>query len=37
MINFKHKQMNIHVKNNLDVIMKLKNDNNDIIILIKNR
>ena len=37
MINFKYKQMNIHVKDNLDVIMKLKSDNNDAIALIKNR
>ena len=37
MINFKYKQMNIHVKDNLDVIMKLKDDNNDAIALIKNR
>ena len=29
--------MNIHIKNNFDVIMKLKNDNNDAIALIKNR
>ena len=29
--------MNIYVKDNFDVIMKLKNDNNDAIILIKNR
>ena len=29
--------MNIHVKDNLDVIIKLKNDNNDVIALIKNR
>ena len=29
--------MNIYVKNNFDVIMKLKDDNNDIIALIKNR
>ena len=29
--------MNIHAKDNLDVIMKLKNDNNDAIALIKNR
>ena len=37
MINFKYKQMNIHAKDNLDVIMKLKNDNNNAIALIKNR
>ena len=37
MINFKYKQMDIHVKDNLDVIMKLKDDNNDAITLIKNR
>ena len=37
MINFKYKQMNIYVKDNLDVIMKLKNDNNNAITLIKNR
>ena len=36
-INFKYKQMNIYVKDNLDVIIKLKNDNNDAIVLIKNR
>ena len=29
--------MNIHVKDNLDVIIKLKNDNNNAIALIKNR
>ena len=29
--------MNIHAKDNLDVIIKLKNDNNDAIALIKNR
>ena len=29
--------MNIYVKDNLDVIIKLKNDNNDAIVLIKNR
>ena len=29
--------MNIHVKDNLDVIIKLKNNNNDAIALIKNR
>ena len=29
--------MNIHIKDNFDVIMKLKNDNNDAIALIKNR
>ena len=29
--------MNIYVKNNLDVIIKLKNDNNDAVALIKNR
>ena len=29
--------MNIYVKDNFDVIMKLKNDNNDAIALIKNR
>ena len=29
--------MNIHAKDNPDVIMKLKNDNNDAIALIKNR
>ena len=29
--------MNIYAKNNLDVIMKLKNDNNDAVALIKNR
>ena len=29
--------MNIHAKDNFDVIMKLKNDNNDAIALIKNR
>ena len=37
MINFKYKQINIHAKDNLDVIMKLKDDNNDVIALIKNR
>ena len=37
MINFKYKQMNIYIKDNFDVIMKLKNDNNDVIALIKNR
>ena len=37
MINFKYKQMNIHAKDNLDVIIKLKDDNNDAIALIKNR
>ena len=37
MINFKYKQINIHVKDNLDVIMKLKDDNNNAIALIKNR
>ena len=37
MINVKYKQMNIYAKDNLDVIMKLKNDNNDVIALIKNR
>ena len=37
MINFKYKQMNIHVKDNFNVIMKLKNDNNNTIALIKNR
>ena len=36
-INFKYKQMNIYVKDNFDVIMKLKDDNNDAIALIKNR
>ena len=29
--------MNIYIKNNLDVIIKLKNDNNNAIALIKNR
>ena len=29
--------MNIYVKDNFNVIMKLKNDNNDAIALIKNR
>ena len=29
--------MNIYAKDNFDVIMKLKNDNNNIIALIKNR
>ena len=29
--------MNIYVKDNLDVIIKLKNDNNNAIALIKNR
>ena len=29
--------MNIYIKNNLDVIIKLKDDNNDVIALIKNR
>ena len=37
MINFKYKQMNIYVKDNFDVIMKLKGDNNNVITLIKNR
>ena len=37
MINFKYKQMNIHVKDNFDIIIKLKDDNNDAIALIKNR
>ena len=37
MINFKYKQVDIYVKDNFDVIMKLKNDNNDAIALIKNR
>ena len=37
MINFKYKQINFYIKDNLDVIMKLKNDNNNAIILIKNR
>ena len=37
MINFKYKQINIYAKDNLDVIIKLKNDNNDAIALIKNR
>ena len=37
MVNFKYKQINVHVKDNLDVIIKLKNDNNDAIALIKNR
>ena len=29
--------MNIHAKDNFDIIMKLKNNNNNAIILIKNR
>ena len=29
--------MNIYVKDNLDIIIKLKNDNNNVIALIKNR
>ena len=37
MINLKYKQMNIHAKDNSDIIIKLKNDNNDAIALIKNR
>ena len=37
MINFKYKQMNIYVKDNLDIIIKLKSDNNNAIALIKNR
>ena len=37
MINFKYKQINIHIKDNLDVIIKLKNDDNNAIVLIKNR
>ena len=36
-INFKYKQINIYVKNNLDIIIKLKSDNNNAIALIKNR
>ena len=37
MINFKYKQINIHIKDNFDIIMKLKGDNNNAIALIKNR
>ena len=37
MVNFKYKQINIYVKDNFDVVMKLKNDNNNAIALIKNR
>ena len=29
--------MNIHIKDNFDIIMKLKDDNNNAIALIKNR
>ena len=29
--------MNIHIKDNFDIIIKLKNDNNNAITLIKNR
>ena len=29
--------MNIYIKDNFDIIIKLKNDNNNAIVLIKNR